>query len=315
MVDPSTKQPLSGAAAIWPAPAKLNLFLHITGRRDDGYHLLQTVFQLLDFGDELTFVPRQDGIIRIVGGIAGVAQQDNLIWRAARLLKNSAADHSDPCGADISVNKVLPMGGGLGGGSSNAATVLVALNKLWGLNYPLEKLASMGLDLGADVPVFVLGYSAWGEGVGEILQPVSLPNSWYVVIHPGVHVSTEELFGHSELTRDCTPITIAGFCSGSATRNVFQELVCEQQPKVAEVLKRLLDHCQQKDGQQQDGGGSDNLANTPRLTGTGSCVFVACRDECEAQNVLRAMTQGVTDDSVTGFVARGVNRSPLLSMV
>lgn len=304
--------PPASGVKVWPAPAKLNLFLHITGRREDGYHLLQTVFQMLDFGDELAFEPRDDGVIRLADAINGVAEQDNLVWRAASLLKKAAVtEASGNFGADIFLNKKLPMGGGLGGGSSNAATVLVALNQLWGLGYPVEKLAEIGLQLGADVPVFVHGHTAWAEGIGEILEPLTLPLRWYLVIYPGVHVSTVELFQHSELTRECTPITIRGFGSGSATGNVFQELVCRQQPVVSEVINVLLEQCSQAPSSD-----SDNLAYKPRMTGTGSCVFLAFDDESEARNMLRGVTQTViAGHRVTGFVARGVNQSPLLSMV
>ncbi len=319
MVDSTSGWP--AGIKIWPSPAKLNLFLHIVGRRHDGYHLLQTVFQILDYGDQLAFSPRDDGLIRLVDAIEGVAEHENLIWRAADLLKKTAGvELSSNSGADIFLKKILPMGGGLGGGSSNAATTLVGLNNLWGLNYPLDKLAEIGLQLGADVPVFVQGQSAWAEGVGEILKPLSLPPRWYVVFHPGVHISTDELFQHSELTRDCTPITIRGFCSGSATRNVFQQLVCKQQPIVAEVLKLLLEFQPQADGcgsgsQAHPAILSEPEMTGPAMTGTGSCVFLACKEEGEARNVLRAVTERVPADSqVTGFVARGVSTSPLFKV-
>ena len=291
-------------ASIWPSPAKLNLFLHITGRRADGYHLLQTVFQLLDVGDELAFVPRSDTTIRLVDQIDDVAEHENLVWRAASMLAQSASQLPVNPGVDIYLKKILPMGGGLGGGSSNAATTLVALNKIWQLEYPVEKLAEMGLALGADVPVFVHGLSSWAEGVGEKLQPLTLPERWYVVIHPGVHISTEQLFGHSELTRDCTPITIRGFCDGCVTRNVFEPLVCEQQASV----QSALDHLTQAQQSHTSGRGE-----VPRLTGTGSCVFAACETELEARNVLRAVTE-TQQNSIGGFIAKGINESPLLRM-
>lgn len=313
MADQSLVWPPEAATTIWPAPAKLNLFLHITGRRADGYHLLQTVFQILDYGDEMAFVPRADKTIRLVNQIDGVAENENLIWRAADLLKKSVAENisalPENYGVDIFLKKVLPMGGGLGGGSSNAATTLVALNHLWGLNYPVEKLADIGLTLGADVPVFVCGHSAWGEGVGEKLQPLTLPDRWYVVIHPDVHISTAELFEHSELTRDCTPITIRGFGSGSATRNVFEPLVCKQQPKVKEVLKLLFDY-----GTQASNPETDKPVIRPRLTGTGSCVFLECETETQAQNVHRAIAKDC-GGCLNGFIARGVNESPLFRVV
>ena len=292
------------AATAWPSPAKLNLFLHITGRRDDGYHLLQTVFQLLDFGDELAFVARPDTTIRLAEQIETVKEQENLIWRAANLLAESAHRLPENYGVDIYLKKILPMGGGLGGGSSNAATTLVALNKIWQLKYPVDKLAEIGLTLGADVPVFVHGLSSWAEGVGEKLHPLVLPERWFVVIHPGVHISTEQLFGHSELTRDCTPITIRGFNGGCATRNVFQPLACEQQASVSMALDYLA---------QAQHRLSEGIASEPRLTGTGSCVFVAVETELQARNVLSAVTE-TEKNSMSGFIAKGINKSPLLRM-
>ena len=294
----------SEGLSVWPSPAKLNLFLHITGRRDDGYHLLQTVFQLLDVGDQLAFESRSDSVIRLVDQIESVAEKENLVWRAANVLAQSAPSLQKNLGVDIYLKKILPMGGGLGGGSSNAATTLVALNKVWQLQYPIEKLAEIGLSLGADVPVFVRGLSSWAEGVGEKLQALTLPESWFVVIHPGVHISTEKLFGHSELTRDCTPITIRGFCDGRATRNVFEPLACKQQASVRVALARLAEARHSY---------SSESGNAPRLTGTGSCVFMACETESEARNVLSAVME-TEENSMSGFVAKGINESPLVRM-
>ena len=233
----------------WPAPAKLNLFLHITGRRPDGYHLLQTVFQFINHCDWLYFTPRDDGVIQRLSELPGVAPEHDLTVRAARLLQDCAASphggrsrHPEPLaslshgtcasaaqgctsaargrmpqaamhGVDILIDKRLPMGGGLGGGSSDAATTLVALNQLWGLHLPIERLAALGLQLGADVPVFIHGHAAWAEGVGEIMTPITLPEPWYVVIAPPCQVPTREIFSAPELTRDAPTLTIEGFLS------------------------------------------------------------------------------------------------------
>ena len=275
------------------APAKLNLFLHITGQRADGYHLLQTVFQLLDYGDELSFEITSDGIIAMQSPVPGVADEDNLVIHAAQLLQQ----HSGcSLGATIDIVKRLPMGGGLGGGSSDAATTLRALNQLWQINLPIDELAGLGLQLGADVPVFVHGASAWAEGVGENLQPVELPKQWYVVLNPGVHVSTAKLFSHPQLTRDCAAITIRGFHGGVGLRNVFQPLVSELYPPVKEALdtlSQLAVQCSVKD--------NDGESRSPLMTGTGACVFLACDSSSQAQNVLGGLPAGIA-----GFVAEGL---------
>ena len=268
----------------WPAPAKLNLFLHITGRREDGYHLLQSVFQFLDFGDEITISVRDDRDIRRLNELAGVPAEQDLVVRAARLLQQ----HSDcSLGADIRVEKRLPMGGGLGGGSSDAATVLVALNRLWGLNLTAETLATLGLQLGADVPVFVYGHAAWAEGVGEILQPVELPEPWYLVIIPPVEVSTAEIFSDPELTRECQAIKIRDFLAGDGG-NVCQSVAARRYPEIERALTWL--------GQFADA----------KMTGTGSCIFAAFADQGEAEAVRRQFPAGWQ-----GFVAKGSNRSAL----
>ncbi len=183
----------------WPSPAKLNLFLYITGQRADGYHDLQTLFQFLDVGDTLTITANNSGVIRLTPEIEGLPVEDNLIWRAATALQKSTKTNF---GADIHLNKILPMGGGIGGGSSNAATTLIALNFLWQLNVPTSQLAEIGLQLGADVPVFVHGFAAFAEGVGEKLQPVSPAELWYLVVRPNVEISTASIFTHPELTRN-----------------------------------------------------------------------------------------------------------------
>jgi 4-diphosphocytidyl-2-C-methyl-D-erythritol kinase len=264
----------------WPAPAKLNLFLHVTGRRADGYHDLQTVFQLLDRGDELHFGVRDDGRIRRRRPLAGVADEHDLCLRAARLLQTAAGARH---GADIELVKRLPLGGGLGGGSSDAATTLVALNALWGTGLRPDELATLGRRLGADVPVFVHGRSAWAEGVGERLTPLTLAPRWYLVLFPECHVATAEIFDAPELTRDSKPITIPDFLAGR-TRNDCETVVAARYPQVAEALRLL--------------------AGAGRMSGTGASVFAPFDDAAAAR---RALPPGWR-----GLVARGVDRSPLL---
>jgi 4-diphosphocytidyl-2-C-methyl-D-erythritol kinase len=273
------------ADAAWPAPAKLNLFLHIVGRRDDGYHLLQTVFQFLDRGDSLFFTPRADGAIRRSEGLADVPQDQDLCVRAARALQAAAGVTQ---GVDIRLEKHLPMGGGLGGGSSDAATTLVALNRLWRCGLSPEALAQIGLTLGADVPVFVHGQAAWAEGVGERLTPVQLPEPWYVVLCPPVHVATGALFQAPELTRNCPPLTIRDFSSGAGD-NVFEPVVRARYPEVDAALNALGTHA------------------PTRLTGSGGCLFAAFPDRDAAQAAHEALA-----GRWPGFVARGRNRSILL---
>ena len=288
---------------IWLAPAKLNLFLHITGRRADGYHLLQTVFQLLDYGDELSFETTADGSISLATPMPGVDDDENLIVRAARLLQSHTQCFS---GAKININKVLPMGGGLGGGSSDAATTLVALNCLWKTSLSVDALASLGLQLGADVPVFVRGQTAWAEGVGENLTPVELPEHWYVVVNPCVHVSNAELFSHPELTRDCAAITIRGFHEGVGLCNVFQPLVSELYPAVGLALDALSQSAISCNVRTADGE-----IRSPLMTGTGASVFLACDSYAQAQNVLSGLPIGQSDRSqfedAVAFVAKGID--------
>ncbi|MES9881738.1 MAG: 4-(cytidine 5'-diphospho)-2-C-methyl-D-erythritol kinase [Sedimenticola sp.] len=268
----------------WPAPAKLNLMLRVVGRRDDGYHLLQTVFQFLDRGDRLGFSLRDDGEIVRLREIPGVAASDDLVVRAARLLR----EYGDlGAGVDILLDKRLPMGGGLGGGSSDAATTLVALNHLWEVGLDRQQLCDLGLSLGADVPVFVQGEAAWGEGVGEQLQPLSLPEPWYLVLIPPCQVSTLEVFTDPQLTRDTPRMKIADFLAGNA-RNDCLDVVVKNHPEVAVALAWLGRYAE------------------ARLTGTGACVFAAFESEAEAQSLLEQLPDGYQ-----GFVARGVNRSPL----
>lgn len=223
----------------WPAPAKLNLFLHITGRRADGYHELQTVFRLLDWGDRIGLRLREDGQVRREGeGLAGVAEADDLAVRAARLLKEVA---NVAQGADIIVEKHVSAGGGFGGGSSDAATVLVVLNRLWRAGLDEDALAALGLRLGADVPVFVRGRNAWAEGVGERLQPIVLEPAWYVVVEPGVHVPTPALFADPDLTRDSPVAKIEDFASGTLVVNAFEPVLRRREPAVEAALAALSD--------------------------------------------------------------------------
>jgi len=275
----------------WPAPAKLNLFLHVTGRRVDGYHSLQTVFQLLDYCDELRIEPTADGTISRPEGLAGIAPEEDLVVRAARLLQ---AASGCPLGAEIRVRKRIPSGGGLGGGSSDAATVLVALNRLWRLDWPAGRLATLGLRLGADVPVFVHGRSAWAEGVGERLAPVDLPPAWYLVVCPDCAVSTAEIFSDPELTRDSPETTISGFLSAGG-RNDCEPVVRRRYPAVAAALDWVAARAR---------------GQPAKLTGTGGCVFAKFDAAAEA----RAALEGLPP-RWTGFVARGVAASPLLARI
>ena len=238
----------------WPAPAKLNLFLRITGRRADGYHELQTVFRLLEWGDRVHLRPRQDGaIVRSGPRLPGVADADDLAVRAAIALQSA---FNVGQGVDIVVDKVVPTGAGLGGGSSDAATVLLALNRLWGLNRPLAELAALGLALGADVPVFVRGRNAWAEGVGERLTEVALPPAWYLLADPGVKTPTGPLFASLDLTRDSPPLKMADFASGARLGNAFEPVLRAREPAVDAALAAL------------------SQVGQARLTGTGSCCFV-----------------------------------------
>jgi 4-diphosphocytidyl-2-C-methyl-D-erythritol kinase len=264
------------------SPAKLNLFLHITGRRPDGYHELQTLFQLLDWGDEMVFEPNDSGQVTLECAGIDIAPRDNLVLRAAGLLRQD-----DSRGARIRLSKRVPVGGGLGGGSSNAATTLMALNHLWGLDLVRDQLAILGRSLGADVPVFIGAHSAWAEGVGEILTPVELPTRWYLILAPQCHVSTAEIFSHRELTRNTSPIKIAAFFQGHA-RNDCQELVRRLYPEVDKALKML------------------DKFGAARMTGTGACVFTDFDTEAQA----RAAADSLPSDW-QAVVARGINKSPL----
>ena len=274
----------AAAELILPAPAKLNLMLHILGRRADGYHELQTLFQFLDFGDELGFTLRPDGEIHLHTPIDGVPHDSNLIVRAARLLQQHA---SCTLGADIWLDKRLPMGGGIGGGSSDAATTLLGLNHLWQLNYSEDQLASLGLSLGADVPVFVRGHAAFAEGVGEKLQPVTLSEPWFLVAIPQVLVSTAEIFSDPELTRDTPPIKVRSLLAGGG-RNDCQPVVEKRYPEVRNALILL------------------NKFVPTRLTGTGACVFGSFPNQDDADKVARQLPA-----TLPSFIAQGRNISML----
>ncbi len=272
----------------WPAPAKLNLFLHIIGRRADGYHQLQSVFQFLDYGDELMFTLRGDGEVLRRSELPGVPSEQDLVVRAAKLLLQHVNSSQ---GVEIALEKRLPMGGGLGGGSSNAATTLVALNELCELGLSIDELAALGLQLGADVPVFVRGHAAWAEGIGEQLTPLlgeqAPPEPWYLVIEPACVVATEIVFNAPDLTRDCHPITISHFLAGQGI-NVCEAVVKKRFPLVANALDFLLKYA------------------PARMSGTGACVFAPFEERAAAQGVLELLPQGWC-----GFVAKGMNRSPL----
>ncbi len=269
----------------WPAPAKLNLFLSVVGRRTDGYHELQTVFQLIDLVDDIGIELRADGEIRRRTGPEGIPAEADLAIRAARLLKARTGARA---GADISVHKRIPAGGGLGGGSSDAATVLVALNRLWGTGLEAAELAAIGVELGADVPVFVHGRSAWAEGVGERLTPVALPPRWFAVVRPEVTVATAEVFQAPELTRNSPKTTILGFLQAGG-RNDCEPVVRARWPEVGRALDWL------------------GRAGRAQLTGTGSCVFAAFGTRAAAAAALDGLpTQW------QGFVTQGLDRSPLM---
>jgi 4-diphosphocytidyl-2-C-methyl-D-erythritol kinase len=271
---------------VLPAPAKLNLFLHITGRRADGYHNLQTLFRMLDVGDELSFQADDSGEINFSCSDVSISGEDNLVVRAAKSLKPLAAPAA---GVRIYLDKRTPMGGGLGGGSSDAATTLHALNVLWQLGLSTQQLADIGLKLGADVPVFVHGQTAFAEGVGERLQPVELPDCWYLVVTPAAHVSTAAVFTHPDLIRDSKPLTLADLMT-SPWRNDCQPLVERLCPQVAITLQWLVEYA------------------PSRMTGTGASVFAEFADELSARRALADLPA-----NCRGFVARGLNQSPLLT--
>lgn len=270
---------------VLPAPAKLNLFLHITGRRSDGYHELQTLFQLLDYGDELSFRVLPEPTIELTPEFPGIPAESNLVVRAARLLQQETGCR---LGAAIHLEKRLPMGGGIGGGSSDAATTLLALNHLWQLGLSLDELAAIGVRLGADVPVFVRGRTAWAEGVGERLTPVELSSYWYLIVVPDCQISTKEIFSNELLTRDTPTIKIAPALEGQLEqlRNDCQPIVSELYPEVKNALGWLSQY------------------GNARLTGTGACIFASFTNEEECRYVFSLLPA-----NFKGFVAQGVNRS------
>ena len=268
----------------YPAPAKLNLFLHVTGRRDDGYHLLQSVFRFIDFGDSLSFKLRTDQRILLTQTLAGVPAERDLCYRAAHLLQTTAGIRQ---GVEITLEKRLPLGGGLGGGSSDAATTLIALNRLWGAGLSRNALMQLGLQLGADVPVFIFGDNAWAEGIGEVLTPIVLDPAWYVVLIPPVSVPTATIFSAPELTRNTLPVTIPGFSAGQI-RNDLEPVVITRYPVVGQHLAWLKQFA------------------AARMTGSGACVFAAFGAEQEARAVLAQKPAWIE-----GFVAVGLAQHPL----
>ena len=273
--------------ARYPAPAKLNLFLHVVGRRSDGYHLLQTAFRLIDLCDWLHFAPRTDGRITLARPVAGVAEEDNLVMRAARLLQPLGGG----AGVEIDLEKNIPIGGGLGGGSSDCATTLAALNRLWGLSLPRERLTELGLTLGADVPFFLFGQNAFGEGIGERLAALDLPQAWYLVLVPPVLVPTRAIFAAPELTRNSKTIKISGF-SGGFGRNDLEPVVCRRHPEVAKHLEWLKQF------------------GDARLSGSGACVFAEFATEREARSV-----HSKVPADMRGLVVRGLDRQPLAALL
>ena len=278
-----------------PAPAKLNLFLHVLGRRADGYHLLQTVFRFIDRSDEGGITPRNDGLIRRVDETLGVEEGSDLCLRAAFALRNKAHGRlgaaADILGADIGLRKHLPIGGGLGGGSSDAATVMLVLNRAWKLGFNRQELMAVGLGLGADVPVFIFGKTALGEGVGERLQALSLPPTWYLVLTPQVSVSTKEIFSSSALTRDTKPLRMPAFLPGLG-KNDLQPVAIALYPEIAGHLAWLSQH------------------GDARMTGSGACVFAGFDTQAKARAIEVRMPQGMR-----GFVARGLDAHPLWDWV
>lgn len=271
-----------------PAPAKINLFLHIVGRRPDGYHLLQTAFRMLDWGDEITLQRRDDGLILRTSDVPGVPAESDLVVRAARALQAASGSRF---GADIGVLKRIPMGGGLGGGSSDAASVLLALNRLWGCGLSRQALQDLGLKLGADVPFFIFGETAFAEGVGEALRPLAVPPAWYVVVAPPVSVPTAEIFSAKELTRDTEILIMQGFAAHK-TRNDMQAVVCVKYPEVAESLEWLSQY------------------GDARMSGSGACLFAPFDTEGQARQVAASAPSGWKV-----WVARGLDMHPLKDWV
>lgn len=279
----------------WPAPAKLNLFLHIIGQREDGYHLLQSAIQFIDLCDQLSFNLRDDNKIYCKNSNAEISPEDDLCVKAAKLLRKQANLN---LGIDIEVKKNIPIGAGLGGGSSDAATTLLALNKMWGCNLAVPELEDIAIQLGADVPIFVHGQASWVEGVGEKLSSITLEELWYVVVFPEVHLNTQQMFADSDLTRNCMPIRIRDFLEiqddeqarDKRTQNVF-EPIARRQPAVERAFQ-WLDR------------------NAPaRLTGSGSGIFAACASRQHAEEIVASCAK-----EFSTFVTKGINRSPVISL-
>jgi len=271
-----------------PSPAKLNLFLHINGRREDGYHELQTLFQFLDHGDSLSLTLTNNNKIDLLTPVAGVSFDDNLIVKAAKIL---LPFRNNNLGIAIAIDKILPMGGGLGGGSSNAATVLLALNTLWNINLPLEKVADLGLSLGADVPIFVRGFAAFADGVGEQLMPASPLEYWYLVTKPNCNISTAQVFNDKALPRSTAKVDIKDLDIDTC-HNDCETVVIKHYPEVANLLSRLIEYA------------------PSRMTGTGACVFTRFTTEKEARNI-----QSLLPQSIESFVAKGLNQSPVHAVI
>ena len=272
----------------WPAPAKLNLMLRVCGRREDGYHELQTVFQFIDRQDRLTFIPREDSRVLLDNPLPGLAPHADLTWRAARLLQQSTGCRQ---GVNIGLEKQIPQGGGLGGGSSDAATTLVALNQIWQTGLTGDQLARVGLSLGADVPIFIHGHAAWAEGIGERITDIEPEQSWYLVLTPDCQVSTAEIFSAPDLTRNSPRIKIRDFLQGDRVNDCLP-VVRGRYPPVAAALDWLDHHA------------------PARMTGTGACVFAAFEDRTAAEVVYQQLP-----DDLMGFITRGINRSPLCEML
>ncbi len=291
-----TREQIPATALIWPAPAKLNLMLHITGQREDGYHELQTVFQFIDFADELTFELRSDERIVRHSKDFDVPENEDIILRAASLLREryllSNPSAVKKAGVDITLTKNIPMGAGLGGGSSDAATTLIALNKLWGMQFSVDELAEMGLTLGADVPVFVRGFAAFAEGIGEKLSPISLQEKWYLVLVPPVHVSTKKVFENSDLTPDCSSIKLCDL-SRHEWRNVCTPVVIKNYPMVSQAIDIIGKYSKAK------------------MSGTGAAVFASFDTKAQAEDVLQKISSNTEIEGWNSFVAKGLNQSPL----
>ncbi|MFK7816550.1 MAG: 4-(cytidine 5'-diphospho)-2-C-methyl-D-erythritol kinase [Gammaproteobacteria bacterium] len=288
----------------WPAPAKLNLFLHIIGQRDDSYHLLQSAIQFIDLCDELTFVPRSDASISCINSNPDISQQEDLCAKAASLLQEHMSEKSiDKQGIDIHINKKIPIGAGLGGGSSDAATTLLALNHIWSCGLAQQELEQMGIKLGADVPMFVRGQASWVEGIGEKLTPITLEEPWGVVVFPEVHLNTQQMFADPELTRNSVPIKIRDFlkmcdgpiCKGEpsyleSTQNAFERLA-RRQPEIERAFQYL------------------GKFSSARLTGSGSALFITCASKLQAEEIAASCAK-----KFTAYVTKRLNVSPVISL-